>query len=368
MSGWGAMLVDLAYIRRERDGRLYVRRYGRCVRLRQRPGTDAFLDEYQLALQKLEAAAPVQPVLTRPGKDSFRWLCSHYYRSAEFKLLAPSTQKVRRRILDAVCVRHGAKPFALMQPAHVRQLRDAKAEMPEAANSLLKALRALFAWAVEAEHVETNPAKVVPKLNKPSEGFHTWTVDEVSQFEAFHAPGTKPRLALWLLLYAGGPRRSDVVRLGRQMIRDGWLTYKPVKTAKTGQVVSVPVVAELQAEIERHPLTNLTFLVTAYGKPFTAAGFGMRFREWCDAAGLPHCSAHGLRKASATLLAERGASERQLNAFFGWAESSNESRRYTRAAQQKVLARGAVDLFREQTGTLDCPKPESPSIPKAKNE
>ena len=57
-------------------------------------------------------------------------------------------------------------------------------------------------------------------------------------------------------------------------------------------------------------------------------------------------------RPSATLLAERGASEKQLNAFFGWADSSNESRRYTRAAQQKVLARGAIDLFRERSGNV----------------
>jgi integrase len=255
--GLGAMLVDLAYIRRERDGRLYVRRYGRSIRLHGKPGTPAFLDEYQLAVQRLEAADPAPlPSLTPPAKDSFQWLCSHYYRSAEFKLLAASTQKMRRRILDAVCARHGAKPFALMETSHVRQLRDAKAEMPEAANSLLKTLRALFAWAVESEHVANNPARSVPKLNKPSEGFHTWTVEEVRQFEAFHAPGSKPRLALWLLLYAGGPRRSDVVRLGRQMIRDGWLTYKPVKTAKTGQVVSIPVLPPSSAP--RDHLTPLS--------------------------------------------------------------------------------------------------------------
>src|SRR4029079_14301236 len=66
-----------------------------------------------------------------------------------------------------------------MQSAHVRQLRDAKAEMPEAANSRLKALRALFAWAVEAEHVANNPAKQGPKLKKHSEGSHTWTLEEV---------------------------------------------------------------------------------------------------------------------------------------------------------------------------------------------
>src|SRR4029078_4027695 len=75
MSGAGAMLVDLEYIRREKDGRLYVRRHGRSIRLRQKPGTAAFLDEYQLALQKLEAAAPAPKLtLTAPAKDSFRWL------------------------------------------------------------------------------------------------------------------------------------------------------------------------------------------------------------------------------------------------------------------------------------------------------
>jgi integrase len=133
-------------------------------------------------------------------------------------------------------------------------------------------------------------------------------------------------------------------------------------------VVSVPVLPELQSEIDRHPKTNMTFLVTAYGKPFTAAGFGMRFREWCNAAGLTCCSAHGLRKAAATLLAERGASEKQLNAFFGWADNSNESRRYTRAAQQRVLARGAMNLFRGEAGRSDCPNPIPPTVPKAKNE
>jgi integrase len=96
-----------------------------------------------------------------------------------------------------------------------------------------------------------------------------------------------------------------------------WELILMVPRLSSGQIVSVPVLHELQAEIDRHPKTNMTFLVTAYGKPFTAAGFGMRFREWCNAAGLPHCSAHGLRKAAATLLAERGASEKQLNAFFG---------------------------------------------------
>jgi integrase len=137
------------------------------------------------------------------------------------------------------------------------------------------------------------------------------------------------------------------------MVKDGWLSFT---AAKTGIPVSIPILPELQAELDRAPRGNMTFLITAYGKPFTAAGFGMRFREWCNQAGLPHCSAHGLRKAGATLAAERGASEAQLNAIFGWAENSNEARRYTRAARQRVLAASAVTLLSTtEQGTTTVP-------------
>ena len=52
---------------------------------------------------------------------------------------------------------------------------------------------------------------------------------------------------------------------------------------------------------------DLTYLVTDSGRPFSIKGFGNKFREWCDEAGLPHCSAHGIRKADASLAAEEGA-------------------------------------------------------------
>ena len=60
--------------------------------------------------------------------------------------------------------------------------------------------------------------------------------------------------------------------------------------------------------------------------------------------GAPHCTAHGLRKAGATIAAERGASERQLMAIFGW-QTSKQAVLYTRAAEQKVLAGGAMTLL-----------------------
>jgi len=72
---------------------------------------------------------------------------------------------------------------------------------------------------------------------------------------------------------------------------------------------------ELCEAIEASPSGQMSYLVTAFGKPFTAAGFGNRFREWCNDAGLTHCSAHGLRKARATIAADNGATVHQLIAI-----------------------------------------------------
>jgi hypothetical protein len=57
---------------------------------------------------------------------------------------------------------------------------------------------------------------------------------------------------------------------------------------------------------------KIALLENQLGRPFTSNGFGNRFRKWCDDAGLPHCSAQGLRKAGATIAAENGATEAQL--------------------------------------------------------
>jgi len=105
---------------------------------------------------------------------------------------------------------------------------------------------------------------------------------------------------------------------------------------------------ELTRIIEATPSSELTFLTTEYGKPFTAAGFGGWFRDRCDEAGLPHCSAHGLRKAGAARAAENGATAHELMAIFGWL-TLKEAERYTAAAQRRRLAKNATRLLARPT-------------------
>lgn len=198
--------------------------------------------------------------------------------------------------------------------------------------------------------MKANPALDVPRLKSRSEGFHTWTPEEIVQFEARHAIGTKARLAFALLRYTG-VRRSDVVKLGRGMEREGQLHFsitkgalrrgKPGQSAPGPKRLALPILPELREVLDATPSTHMTYLVNEWGRPFTAAGFGNKFRDWCDQAGLPQCSAHGIRKADATLAAENGATTHELMAMFGW-DSIQQAEVYTRKANQGRLANGAM--------------------------
>jgi integrase len=99
--------------------------------------------------------------------------------------------------------------------------------------------------------------------------------------------------------------------------------------------------------IDATPSGQLVYLATQFNKPFTAAGFGNKFREWCNDAGLPHCTAHRCRKAGANMAAENGATAHQLMAIFGW-ETLRQAEVYTRNANRTLLAEQAMHLLLPQ--------------------
>ena len=273
------------------------------VRIREPFDSEAFWKAYATAL------AEPKP---KQSTGSLSYLCDFYFRSPAFKRLAPSTRDWRRRLLDRVCAEHGEKPFARMEPRHVRALRDEMIETPFEADKLLKALRKLFEFGMEQDLLNDNPARKVKFLRPRSSGFHTWSWLEIEQYVSVHPVGTKAHLAFALLAFTG-QRRSDVVRMGPQHVRDGWIIVNQIKG---GRRIEIPILPQLQATLDVTETGHLAFLTTAYGKPFSVEGFGNRFRDWCNEAELPHCTAHGLRKAGASAAAENGATASQLQAIF----------------------------------------------------
>ncbi len=130
-------------------------------------------------------------------------------------------------------------------------------------------------------------------------------------------------------------------RLGRPHVKDSVFT---IRTEKTGTLVIAPIVAPLARSIAATDTGELTFLATERGKPFGKESFGNWFAKACRAAGVPG-SAHGLRKAGARRIAERGGSEALLNALYGWKEGSRESATYVATANRARMAIEAAKLL-----------------------
>jgi integrase len=262
-----------------------------------------------------------------------------YFSSPQFKGLSASTQATYRGIIERFRREHGHRRIATLQRDKLAEMLGNRAATPTAANNWLRMVRMLMQFAIFMNMRGDDPTVGIKTLKVRSAGFLTWGEDQIAAYRKRHALGTKARLALELLVNTG-QRRSDVVRMGRQHIRDGILS---LRQQKTGVVIEIPVLPEMQAALDAMPKSeHLTFLTTEYGKAFTAAGFGNWFRDRCKEAGLAKgYAAHGLRKAAATRHANSGATAHELMAWFGWT-TLKEAERYTRAANRKQLAQAVM--------------------------
>ena len=325
--------IRLNYVQAWVDGEGRVHRYFRRrgyprVPLPGLPGSIEFMTAYQVALAGPRVAIGAGRV--KPGSASA--VVAAYLDSQQFfGSKSPGTQRMRRGILERFRTTYGDLPFARLPTKWIEALLDSKP--PHASRSWLATLRSLCAFALKRGYLRADPTRDIKLRATKGDGFHTLTDDEIAQFEAHHPVGTKPRLAFALLLYTA-QRRSDLVRMGRQHIKDGVLM---VKQQKTGATLAIPVHPHLQAVLDATPGEHLTFLVTATGKPYGGNAFTEQFRNWCDAAGLPQrCKPHGLRKAACRRLAEAGCSANEIMAISGHA-TMKELVRYTKAADQARL-------------------------------
>jgi integrase len=339
----------------------YVRReHGARIRLRAEYDSQEFWKEYRAAIEGVPSKAAHARLLSKP--QTLGWGIDRYCASAAWAQLAPATRKQRANIYRAVKGTAGADRLSDIDQAAIIEGRDRRAATPHSANNFVKAMRGFYAWASseEGKLVSSNPTKGVSLLKGDNDGigFHTWTEDEVAQYEAKWPIGTRERLALDILLYTGF-RRGDAVRCGRQHIRDTvsrnsdgstciapFIHIRPEKRkrGKAAKLLVIPLLQPLALSIEATRVGDLTFLITERGLPFAKAGFGNWFRDKCDEAGLPDCSAHGLRKAGATRAANNGATIKQLMAMYGW-ETEKMAIGYTRAADDKRLANDAGQLL-----------------------
>jgi integrase len=324
----------------------YVRRdHGKRIRIRAAYDTKEFWAEYRVALD----GKPLK--LKTPKAQTLAWAIDRYRTSSTWAVLSNATRRQSENIFKAVIKTAGNAKLHDITSDTIKAGRERRAKAPHSANNFLKTMRRFFKWAADPEGgnlLKANPMLGIKLLKgKNSDGFHTWTDEEITRFEKRWAIGTRERLALDLLLYTG-LARGDVVRLGKQHVSNGVITFRMEKNRGDG-VVYPPMLPVLAKTIAASKTGDLTFLVTERGMPFVKEYFGNWFREVCREAGCPG-SAHGLRKAGATRAAENGATVHQLMALFGW-KTEKMALIYTRKANRKLLASTAAPLLLSPTQT-----------------
>jgi len=349
------MKINLPYIQRDRmrDGswRYRFRRGATRKTLPGKPNSPEFMAAYDALLNGTTPASNA-PLTLAETRGTVRWLIELYTRhmasAVKAGTMSPLTHKQRANILGRFALEHGHRDALHIPTRAIRIIINKGAAKPGATNNLLKSLRAMFKWAVDTGLCDTDPTAGLRKIPTNSSGFIAWDATDLAKFQQTHPRGTTANLALMILIFTAC-RRSDLVKLGRQHITeiDG-LKCLSFTQAKGGnnerQRVTIPILPPLYRAITSPPAGEMTFLMSAQGKPFSTAGFGMRFKKWCLQAGLENRSAHGIRKAAGALLANAGCTQHEIMAIHGHADART-SDIYTRTADRLTLAKSAMDKF-----------------------
>lgn len=323
--------------------RHYFRRgHGPRIALPGEPGSRDFQEAYDAALE-----AKIEVGKDRHATGTFAWLALAYFSSPNFRRQKQSSQDVTRRIIEGFVAKNGHRLVAQMSRAHVLKILGEKAETPAAANNLLKKLRALISFGMVEMRLKMDDPTI--KIKKYREGeHHTWTDEQIAQFEEAFPLGTLARTAFALQLYTG-QRRDDVRRMIWSDISGDMIR---VTQQKGGAKLEIPIHPKLREALDKWPKRHVSILTGPRNKPYTVESYGNLMADAIGkpasqtspaiGAGLPaRCVLHGIRKAAARRLAEAGCSSKEIAAITGH-QSLKEVERYTRAADQRKLARAAI--------------------------
>lgn len=344
----------------DRHGKMryrFRRKGWKSVYLPGSPGTA----EFHAAYARILSAGPLEPqsaksptpVTPRSLDDLFRKLKD----SPRWRSQAPQTSHVYGRILerfldrvDRKGRRYGERPVATVTVGWLDRIFADMADTPGAANNLRKILKRLMDRAVKLGWRTDNPVTFTDGF-RTTGGFHTWTEEEIAKFRAHHALGSMARLVLELALNTAA-RRCNVATLTRDDIQNGRITVEHVKG---GESTSVPILPTTRAALDALPAQPIRHLVTGqHGKPYTVAALGNRMRKWCNEAGLPHCSLHGLRKATSRRVAEAGATDAEGQAVTGHKKAATFIK-YRAKANRAALADRALSNLAD---TFDVQPPQ----------
>jgi integrase len=249
-------------------------------------------------------------------------------------------------------------PLSMFDVQKIRAIRDGIVtgargpnSMRGTANNLLATLSAAFTWGCRYAGLAGNPCRDVERF-RASKGHVAWSDEQITAYLAVLPPGFARAVRLGLRTsMRGGDLRT--LTWGDYDVATGIITKLPEKTERHGaapmQWLMPPRMraqmeawrAEDEAELARRGLVQdieRTAICHAQMMSFyEPQTFRNTLRQVARRNNLPRVTLHGIRATVATRLIEAGASEQEVMAMTGHANSKT-LQFYLRSVRQKKLA------------------------------
>lgn len=337
---WPPVHVNIVKDRHGKKRYRYRRAGVKSTYIKFPPKSREFWEEYD----RLEGIEADQPTSVRRTFKPYSMddLAAKVKRTPAWNDMQPRGQAVKGRIIERLLDKKNSAGTRLgdrdARTVTIATLDGILGKMTHgAAGNFRKEMKRLFAYAVRLKWRSDNPASDTAPIKK-GKGWHTWTDAEIEQYRAHHPYGTVPRLVLELARNTSARRGNLNLIERKQIVGDNI----EVAHSKGNEETSVPLLPETRLAIDAMPTTHIRYLIVgAHGKPYTVEGLGEKMRRWCDRAGLPHCSLHGIRKATSRQLAESGATDAQGRAVTGHKKDETFAY-YAAKANRKALAGAAM--------------------------
>ncbi len=237
---------------------------------------------------------------------------------------APSTAACYRRAFAALPAAILDSDLQALDGMAIQRAINAKAvQHPRAAQLMVAALSVALAKAVRLHYIPYSP---MDGVDKPGHRPKVADVLTLEQLRAYLAQARSSQMwPLLLLLVTCGLRRGEAlgltwaaidgdllhIRQQRQRLPGQGLQARPLKSRASHREIPLP--AAVVAELVAWPHRSLAGWIV----DTTPEALDREHKRILAAAGLPHCTLHGLRHSMATAVAGAGTSIKQLQGLLG---------------------------------------------------
>lgn len=259
-------------------------------RIKSKPGTKAFTDEYI----RLTRGREKKVISGTIGS-----LIEDFRKTATYMALAPSTRRDYERQLATIRLEFEDFPIRTIEARGSRKIfidwRDTMKESPRTADMHIALLSRVFAWAKGNEILLRNPLERVERLHEGTRRDIIWSDEQLSTLLSEASPHIRnvAKVALWTM-----QRQADILNMPALAFDGERVSIKQGKTGARVRVIAAPDIAPLLREAKNSARQRV--LVNSFGQNWTSSGFRASWRKEMARLQIKGVTFHDLRGTAIT--------------------------------------------------------------------